>query len=419
MKKKLTFYFPATIKTYAALCIASVLTFFAIILLEEATTLSQEFFKENIVNYPWYGIFTPFVFAAIIYIVKYKCFFIASSGIPQVLAALKSSNKPIRNRLLSFRIAFFKIVFIFVATLFGAPIGIEGPSVHIGASIFYNISQIITLKRKIIIHSFMVIGGSVGLLVAFNAPLAAMSFAFEELGKGAKKHMRMMVVLASVFISLSLYIAFDRAPYLANLILDFDYMLIWQLLPIAFICGILGGIFAKLTLNILSILTTTTVQKTLSIAFILGAIVAAFNYVSAGVVAGSGKIETIQMLGGGNLGIEFVIMKFFSTLSSLVSTIPGGLFMPSISIGAGIGAEFSELFTNFLTLDTQSIVVFSMVAYLSGVIRAPITSALVILEMTTTLNLVIPALLIALLSSYISSKIQPVPLYLALSRKFK
>jgi H+/Cl- antiporter ClcA len=89
--------------------------------------------------------------------------------------------------------------------------------------------------------------------------------------------------------------------------------------------------------------------------------------------------------------------------------------MPSISIGASIGAIFSD----FLTIDYTIVVVMSMIAYLSAVIRSPITASLVILEMTTSLNLILPALIIAFASNYISSKIQKETLFLELSKTFK
>jgi H+/Cl- antiporter ClcA len=114
-------------------------------------------------------------------------------------------------------------------------------------------------------------------------------------------------------------------------------------------------------------------------------------------------------------------MKFLATLSSIVAVIPGGLFMPNITIGAGIGSVFYFAFESvefILNIDYQIIVIFSMVAYLSAVIRTPFTASLVILEITNSLNLLIPALIIALISNYISSKIQRQSLFYVLAQNF-
>ena len=121
------------------------------------------------------------------------------------------------------------------------------------------------------------------------------------------------------------------------------------------------------------------------------------------------------MLAGNQLGFEFVLMKYFATLTSLASTIPGGLFMPSISIGAGIGAEIAPY---YLKIDTQVIIIMSMIAYLSAVIRAPLTATFVILEMSTAIHLLIPALLVAFIANWISKLIFTQPIYEALAENY-
>jgi len=413
MKKFLNFHFPQNYQTYLTLFFATFITIIAVMIFLQISHFSQHFFKEMIVKYPLYGVLTPFMFVAIIYIVKYKCHLVGGSGIPQALAALKSHNKSIRNRLLSFRIATTKIIFIFIGMLFGAPIGIEGPSIHIGSSIFYNFSQFIQLKRKLLIHAFITIGGSIGLLVAFNSPLAAISFAFEEMGRELKKQAKILIVIIVAITFLALIFIRGNNPYLGNFNAEFEVINILQILPIVFICGIFGGVFAKLTIILLAKITGNK-TKILSIVFILGSIVAILNYFSDGSISGSGHLETQQILSGINLGYEFAIMKFLATLSSVISAIPGGLFMPSIAIGAGIGATASE----FINIDNNLIIILSMVAYLSAVIRTPWTASLVVLEMTNLLHLLPLALIIAFISNFISSKIQKKTLFTVLSEKF-
>ncbi|SFV79824.1 Chloride channel protein [hydrothermal vent metagenome] len=121
------------------------------------------------------------------------------------------------------------------------------------------------------------------------------------------------------------------------------------------------------------------------------------------------------MLESKTLGLDFVAMKYFATLTSLASTIPGGLFMPSISIGAGIGSEAASFYTQ---IDTQVIIIMAMIAYLSAVIRAPLTSVFVILEMTATLNLLIPGLIVAFIANFISKQIFKQPIYEALADNY-
>ncbi|SFV83725.1 Chloride channel protein [hydrothermal vent metagenome] len=389
-----------------------VITFFL-----EVSDYAQHSFKNLIGANPYLSfIITPIVFVGIVYVAKYYCHYVQGSGIPQLIAATDSRNKSIREQLLSFRIALGKIGFIFLGMLGGAPIGIEGPSIHIGGSIFYGFNRFIKLNRKFLIHALIAIGGSAGLIVAFNAPIAGFLFAYEEIGRKLKKQALILIAIMSGIVYLFAIMYRGDANYLTNLsAYSLELTLVWQLLPLAILAGVLGGLFSKSTLFLINKFITHSKLKVITIAVVLGFIVASFNYLSTGQIAGSGKEEVLLMLGGAGLGLDFVAMKYFATLTSLASTIPGGLFMPSISIGAGIGSEVASFYTQ---IDAQVIIIMAMIAYLSAVIRAPLTSVFVILEMTTTLHLLIPGLMIAFIANWISKQIFAQPIYEALADNY-
>lgn len=189
---------------------------------------SQHIFKALIVKHPALSfIITPMTFVAIIYIAKYYCDFVQGSGIPQLIAATDSRNKSIRKKLLSFRIALSKIGFIFLAMLGGAPIGIESPSIHIGGSIFYGFNRFLRLNRKFLIHALIAIGGSAGLIVAFNAPIAGILFAYEEIGRKLKKQAFILISIVSIFVYFLEVSYYGDKPYLGNPSLhSFDLTLI-------------------------------------------------------------------------------------------------------------------------------------------------------------------------------------------------
>ncbi|WP_369178543.1 chloride channel protein [Candidatus Thiodubiliella endoseptemdiera] len=417
MKKYIAYHFPRELKTYALLTLASALTVVVITFFLSVSAFSQHAFKTFIVEHPALNfIITPITFVTIIYFAKHYCHFVQGSGIPQLIAATDSRNKSIRKKLLSFRIALGKIGLIFLAMLGGAPIGIEGPSIHIGGSIFYGFNQFIKLNRKFLIHALIAIGGSAGLIVAFNAPIAGVLFAYEEIGRKLKKQALILILIVSGFVYFLEILYHGNKPYLMDLSsVSFDLTLVWQLLPLTVVVGILGGLFSRITLYFVQKLIINSKIKVLVMALGVGMIVAFFNYLSKGQIAGSGHTEVLQVLNSQSLGLDFVVMKFFAVLTSFVSTLPGGVFMPSISIGAGIGAEASHFYTQ---IDTQVIMLIAMIGYLSAVIRAPLTSAFVILEMTMSLHLLIPALVVALIANFISKKIQHQPIYEALADRF-
>ncbi|HCJ87447.1 MAG TPA: chloride channel protein [Gammaproteobacteria bacterium] len=417
MRRYFSHQFPNEIKTYVSLLLAGIASVIVITFFLEVSDYAQHSFKNLIGTDPYLSfIITPIVFVGIVYVAKYYCHYVQGSGIPQLIAATDSRNKSIREQLLSFRIALGKIGFIFLGMLGGAPIGIEGPSIHIGGSIFYGFNRFIKLNRKFLIHALIAIGGSAGLIVAFNAPIAGFLFAYEEIGRKLKKQALILIAIMSGIVYLFAIMYRGDANYLTNLsAYSLELTLVWQLLPLAILAGVLGGLFSKSTLFLINKFITHSKLKVITIAVVLGFIVASFNYLSTGQIAGSGKDEVLLMLGGTGLGLDFVAMKYFATLTSLASTIPGGLFMPSISIGAGIGSEVASFYTQ---IDAQVIIIMAMIAYLSAVIRAPLTSVFVILEMTTTLHLLIPGLMIAFIANWISKQIFAQPIYEALADNY-
>ncbi len=417
MRRYLSYHLPNETKTYVSLLLASVLTVIAIDFFLYSSDYAQHTFKHLIAKNPSLSfIITPITFVLIVYIAKYFCHHIQGSGIPQLIAANDSRNKNIRQKLLSFRIAAGKIVFIFIGMLGGAPIGIEGPSIHIGGSIFFGFNRFIKLKRKLLVHALIAIGGSAGLIVAFNAPIAGFLFAYEEIGRSLKKQALILIAVMSGIVYLLATMYRGNDSYLTNLsTYSLDLSLVWHLLPLAILAGIFGGLFSRSTLFFINKFITHSKLRVIIIATVLGFIVASFNYLSAGQIAGSGKDEVLLMLAGTDLGPDFFAMKYFATLTSLASTIPGGLFMPSISIGASIGSEAANFYTQ---IDTQVVIIMAMISYLSAVIRAPLTSVFVVLEMTTTLHLLIPGLLVAFIANWVSKQIFKQPIYEALADNY-
>ena len=158
-------------------------------------------------------------------------------------------------------------------------------------------------------------------------------------------------------------------PYLKDLSgLLFEYTLIWQLIPLAIIAGLLGGLFSIILVFLIDKFTFNTAKKILATSLIIGIIVGLFNYFSEFLISGSGKQEVMYMLNSQSLGVEFIVMKYFSVLTSVTSAIPGGLFLPTISIGMGIGSEASNLMPLF---EPQVVMIMATIAYLADTIRTP------------------------------------------------
>ncbi len=408
---------PDQAKTYAALLVASALLVVIITFFLQMSAEAQLLYHKMTDNNPYFNfILTPFAYVLIVYLSRFWCTNVSGSGIPQLIAATDSHNPLFLKTLLSFRVGAEKILFITLAMLSGAPIGIEGPSIHVGGSFFYGINHFIQIKRKILIHALIAIGGSAGVIIVFNAPIAAFFFIYEEIGRSLKKQALLLIAIMCIIVYLLSTLYRGNAPYLINLPdFNFNLLLIWQLIPLGILGGILGGALAKTILYLSLKFNIQNKLKALSIALILGLVVALFNFISDGQVAGSGRHEVWLLLSSKDLGMDFMAMKLASTITSLMSGIPGGSFMPSLSVGASIGSELSALYTQ---IDAKIIIVMMMIAYLSGIMRTPMTAAFIVLEMTSAMDLLVPGLMVAFIADFASKQISATPLYEALAQRY-
>jgi H+/Cl- antiporter ClcA len=144
--------------------------------------------------------------------------------------------------------------------------------------------------------------------------------------------------------------------------------------------------------------------------------VAIIGLLSGGSVYGTGYPEAKAVLTG-STGVEgdFAIYKMIATLLSYFSGIPGGIFAPSLATGAGFGAIAADIFSG---PSVQAIVILTMVAYFTGVVQTPITSFVIVMEMTNNHTMLLP-LMAASFIAYGSSKlICHEPIYRTLASGF-
>ncbi|MDE2429768.1 MAG: chloride channel protein [Burkholderiales bacterium] len=367
-------------------------------------------------------LFMPAGFALLAYLTKR--FFPGSqgSGIPQTIAAIDTLEVEKKSNLLSFRMAVGKFLLTLGGLSIGASIGREGPTVQIGASImhmFYGRGPFQTAEAR---RTLILAGGAAGIAAAFNTPLAGIMFAIEEL---SKKHVfnanssTLITVIVSGLISLSLL---GNYTYFGSSSAYLD----WQsgLLAIL-ICGIAGGgaggLFSQALIAVsykLPRRMAALVKKhNLLFAAACGLIVAIIGVYTHGLIFGTGYQSTrLTLEESGSLPWYFGIAKFLATLLSSMCGISGGIFAPSLAVGAGIGDNISNLFPNLAT--HGAIVLLVMAAYLSGVTRAPVTSFIIMMEMTDSHQMLVPLMSASVIASAVSKMICPTPLYHTLSKRF-
>ncbi len=139
--------------------------------------------------------------------------------------------------------------------------------------------------------------------------------------------------------------------------------------------------------------------------------------VSGGLTYGAGYAEAQSLLEGHmGHGLRLAFWKSIASLAASASGAPGGIFAPSLATGAGIGAAFAALGPWVAARDA---VVLGMTSYLAGVVQAPLTSAVILMEMTREPGLVGPLMLAALIARSASGLVAPHPLYHVLSQTWR
>ncbi|AMM15362.1 chloride channel protein [Burkholderia sp. PAMC 28687] len=342
------------------------------------------------------------------------------SGIPQVIAVLHSPPG-LGTRLLSPGIVVAKVGISFLAILGGFTIGREGPTVQVGAALMYNLRRLFPRSNARIERQLVLAGAAAGLSAAFNTPLAGIVFAIEELTRSFEARTSGVLITAIILagiVALGLngnYTYFGTIEVSAH----FPKLLALAVLLTAIVTGIAGGVFCWLLLNtskwIPARLRELHASKPVVFAMICGFIIAIVGVVSGGTTFGSGYAEARGLLEGHEqLSVFYPLLKMVSMIGSYLPGIPGGIFAPSLSIGAGFGNVLHMVFGD---MQLSMLIALGMVGYLAAVTQSPIMSFVIVMEMINGHALVISLMGTALIASRVSRFFAP-PLYEALAERY-
>ncbi|HVJ51534.1 MAG TPA: chloride channel protein [Aliidongia sp.] len=339
------------------------------------------------------------------------------SGIPQAMAARVLRTAEHRSRLLSLKLMAGKIVLTLLGLGCGASIGREGPTVQVGASIMLQVARWSGMGRE---RGLILAGGAAGVAAAFNTPLAGIVFAIEELSRTYEARTNFLVLSTVILAGLASLAIVGNYSYFGVTDAMLGGPADW--LAVA-ACGIgggaLGGLFARLTLSgaraIRGLIAKQTLPRALAVAFACGLGVALIAIIADGATWGTGYEQARGALEGRGLAWYFAPLKLLATLLSTLAGIPGGIFAPSLAVGAGVGNLVAPWFPDAVT---GAIVVLGMAGYFAGVVQAPITAFVIITEMTANHSMVIPLMVASVLGHGTSRLFNPEPLYHALATDF-
>lgn len=337
------------------------------------------------------------------------------SGIPQTKFALF-----IGDGVITLRTVIGKFVCCATSLASGIALGREGPSVHIGAGVASVLGRRLGLSPERV-RALMPVGCSAALAAAFNTPIAAVLFSLEEVMGDLHAPILGSVVLSSATAWIVLHLFLGDAPlfHVAGYRLAHPgELLVYALL------GIVGGLgsvaFVKLLLGLrrgFLRLPAATIWLQPAVG---GATIGLFG-LFAPQVLGVGYDYVERVLNGdivlATLAL-LAILKIVGTAVSYASGNAGGIFGPSLFIGAAIGGSVGAAAHALLPAATAEPGAYALVGMgtaFAGIIRTPLTSVIMIFELTRDYSIIVPLMISNLLAFYVSHRLQRVPIYEALA----
>jgi chloride channel protein, CIC family len=339
------------------------------------------------------------------------------SGVPQTKAALFA-----REGHISLRTVLGKFACTAATLASGIPLGREGPSVQVGAGIASVLGRKLGLRPEKV-KALLPVGAAAAIAAAFNTPMAAVVFSLEEVMGDLNAPVLGSVVLASATAWAMLRLVLGNNPLFHvpqyELVHPVEFV-IYALLGIA--GGFLSVAFTKLLLAMRQRFLLLP-RKTRWWHPVVGGVTVGLMGWFVPQVLGVGYSYVGDVLNGGmalKLMALLVVLKLFAVTTSYASGNAGGIFGPSLFLGAMLGGALGSVAHHFLPTYTATPGAYALVgmgALFAGIVRAPMTSVLMIFEMTRDYSVIVPLMIANLLSLFISSRFQKQPIYEALAHQ--
>jgi len=339
------------------------------------------------------------------------------SGIPQTKAALF-----LRDGFISFRTVVGKFFCSSVSLASGIALGREGPSVHVGAGLASVFGRRLGLRPERI-RELIPIGASAALAAAFNTPVAAVLFSLEEVMGDMHAPVLGSIVLSSATSWIVLHLLLGDEPLF--------HVPAYQLVsPFEFgtyaVLGVVGGLVSVAFVKLLLFIR----KRFMELPKWTGWLQPAVGGLTVGImgwfvpdVLGVGYQHVSEALNG-QMAIEvmalLVVLKLIATATCYGTGNAGGIFGPSLFIGAMMGGTVGSLAHQLLPDYTGGVGAYALVgmgAAFAGIVRVPLTSVIMIFEMTRDYSIIVPLMISNLMSYYISYKLQEEPIYEALQHQ--
>ncbi len=363
-------------------------------------------------------LWTPTITALVVWLLRRWAPGAGGSGVPQTLVALEPRlPREQRHRFISLKLSLAKVLGVSGGVLAGLSIGRQGPSVQVAAGVMHHARRYLSPATTISDRELLVAGGAAGIAAAFNTPLGGIVFAIEELSRRLEQRSSGLMLAAIVVSGLVSVSVFGNLSYFGRVSIQVVSWadLFWPGLLIALACGLMGGLLSRLMLvsftGLPDRICALRRAHPVRFAALCGLGVAIIGVVSDGAINGGGHHHVRELLALDSLEehtpLLFSGLKFIASWWSAWSGVPGGIFGPSLSLGAGVGADVAWLTDS---RQVQALIAIGMAGFLAAVTQTPITAMIIVMEMTDGHNMVLSLMGSALVASLVSRMISR-PLY--------
>lgn len=368
---------------------------------------------QNIIDTPWYFIILiPMIGGLLTGLLIY--FFAPEAkghGVPEVMQAILLKGGFIRAR-----VAIIKALSSAITIGTGGSVGREGPIIQIGSSIGSTVGQFFRVPSKRL-KTLVGCGAAAGIAAAFNAPIAGALFAVEIILMDFAVAQFAPIVISSVMATVVSHIL--EGNFTAFLVPKYElaspYEIIFYFI-LGAICGIVSFLFIK-TLYFSEDVFDNRFKfpeylKPVVGGLLLGIIALAFPQ-----IMGVGY-ETISIALNGDMlwYIAFILIftKIIATSITLGSGGSGGIFAPSLFMGAMLGYFFGSFVHSYfpnITAPANAYALVAMGGLVAGTTRAPLTSIIIVFELTSDYQIMLPLMITCIISTIISSKLSRESIY--------
>lgn len=375
----------------------------------------QVWFEYN----PWLAFLVlPLFFVAAWWIVHSFAPSARGSGIPQLMAAVELANangKHLVGYFLGLRVLAVKMLSSLVLVLGGGASGREGPTLQIAASVFKVIHDVMPKNWPRVSERIMLMtGGAAGLSAAFNTPLGGIVFVVEELSKIHIAQFRNFVFTGVIISGMTAQWLNGSYLYLGYPKTGGGGMQVFALtILIGVITGLGGVLFTKTVYGLAGLRDRIFGKRWLVLyVLLLGLAAAAMACFLSPASLGSGKEQMTHFLfeHENAADIQTVMARFFAPTLSFSSGAASGIFAPSLSAGASMGAWVAQYFD--LAKEQFNILVLAgMTGFLASVTRSPFTAAILVLEMTDRHSVIFFLMLAAMMGYLVAFSLEKEGIY--------